>query len=73
MWNLTLFFVGVSKSPEVSNLLPFAELKRNASQIKKLFVHSALDYYSTVRYSYRYVYFSCHARLRTETDLPSEA
>jgi hypothetical protein len=48
MWSLTLFFIGVSTSPDVACLLPFSQLRRRPGQIKELFVHSALDFYSSV-------------------------
>lgn len=48
MWSLAIFFIGVSSSPEVATLLPFACLRRRTPQIQQLFIHSAVDLYGTV-------------------------
>ncbi|XP_035714304.1 huntingtin isoform X3 [Folsomia candida] len=48
MWSLTLFFIGVSSSPDVFCLLPFAQLRRNPSQVQELFVHAAIDFYMSL-------------------------
>lgn len=53
MWSLTLFFIGVSSAAEISTLLPFACLRRRTPQIHQLFIHSALDLYSTVSLNIR--------------------
>ncbi|CAG7730919.1 unnamed protein product [Allacma fusca] len=47
-WSLTLFFIGVSTTPEVVHYLPFAELRRRSSLCKHLFIYSTMDFFSSL-------------------------